>query len=285
MKKKKKSVQKIRLAVQMAFFALVFYITAGKWLAEKGIVLPFAPGASLHSICPFGGVVTIYEFVTTGEFIQKIHSSSFILMLIVLVTAILFGPVFCGYICPFGSFQEWLGKLGKKLFPMRYNRIVPIGIDRVLKFLRYLVLILVLYKTAAAAKLLFQSLDPYYALFNFFTDEVALSAYLILGLITVLSLITERPWCKYLCPYGALLGLFNFVRIFSIRRRKETCISCMKCDKVCPMNIKVSEKEDIRDPLCISCHKCTSESACPVNDTVVISAGKLRKKEEARDEN
>ena len=92
--------------------------------------------------------------------------------------------------------------------------------------------------------------------------------------VTVLSLIIERPWCKYLCPYGALLGLFNKIRIFKIRRNPDSCIHCKKCDKVCPMNIKVSGKTTISDLQCISCHQCTSDVACPVQDTVTISAGK-----------
>jgi len=264
----------VRLIVQLTVFILVFLITVSKYLAEKEISIPLLPDASLHAVCPFGGVATIYEFITTGTFIQKIHNSSFILMALGLVVAVFFGTIFCGYICPFGSFQEWIGKLGQKLFPKKHNRIVPAKLDQILRYLRYLVLIMVLYQTAVAAKLVFQSVDPYYVLFNFFTNEVAVSAYIALGVITVLSLFIERPWCKYFCPYGALLGLFNSICIFKIRRNKSTCIGCKKCDRVCPMNIEVSEKEIIRDHRCISCHKCSSEITCPVKDTVVISAGK-----------
>ena len=274
MKQKHKRAGVVRLIVQLTVFILVFLIAVSKYLAEKGISIPLLPDASLHAVCPFGGVATIYEFITTGTFIQKIHNSSFILMVLGLIVAVLFGTIFCGYICPFGSFQEWIGKLGRKLFPKKYNRMVPSRIDRILRYLRYLVLIMVLYQTAVSAKLVFQSVDPYYALFNFFTNEVAVSAYIALGVITVLSLFIERPWCKYFCPYGALLGLFNSIRIFKIRRNKSTCIGCKKCDRVCPMNIEVSEKEVIRDHRCISCHKCSSEITCPVKDTVVISAGK-----------
>ncbi|MPL99632.1 putative electron transport protein YccM [bioreactor metagenome] len=274
LKNEKKKAAAVRLIVQISVFFLVFLIAVSKWLAEKGISIPLLPDASLHAICPFGGVVTIYEFVTTGGFIQKIHSSSFVLMILGLIAAVLFGTIFCGYICPFGSYQEWIGKLGKKLFPKKYNKLMPVKIDRILRYLRYLVLIMVLYQTAVSAKLVFQSVDPYYALFNFFTNEVAVSAYIMLGVITVLSLFIERPWCKYLCPYGALLGLFNPIRIFKIRRIKNTCIGCKKCDRVCPMNIEVSGKKIIRDLQCISCHKCTSEVSCPVKDTVVISTGK-----------
>lgn len=274
MANKKKSTV-IRSFIQVFVFALVFLISISKWMAEKGVKIPLLPSASLHAICPFGGVATIYEFFTTGTFIQKIHNASFILMILGVIAAILFGTLFCGYICPFGSFQEWIGKLGKKLFPNRYNRMVPQKLDRILRYLRYGVLAMVLYNTAVTAKLVFQSVDPYYALFNFFTDEVAVSAYVMLGVIVVLSLFIERPWCKYLCPYGAFLSLFNPIRIFKIRRSKNSCVGCKKCDRVCPMNIEVSGKEVIGDLGCISCYKCTSEAACPIQDTVTISFGKV----------
>lgn len=274
MANKKKSTV-IRSFIQVFVFALVFLISISKWMAEKGVKIPLLPSASLHAICPFGGVATLYEFFTVGTFIQKIHNASFILMILSVITAILFGTIFCGYICPFGSFQEWIGKLGKKLFPNRYNRMVPQKLDRILRYLRYGVLAMVLYNTAVTAKLVFQSVDPYYALFNFFTDEVAVSAYVMLGVIVVLSLFIERPWCKYLCPYGAFLSLFNPIRIFKIRRSKNSCVGCKKCDRVCPMNIEVSGKEVIGDLGCISCYKCTSEAACPIQDTVTISFGKV----------
>ncbi len=271
---KKKTSEKLRLVLQIAVFALVLLIALSKWLSELGIVIPLLPDASLHAVCPFGGVVTIYEFITNGTFIQKIHSSSFILMLLGMLTALFFGPIFCSHFCPFGSFQEWLGKLGKKLFPKRYNKLVPKKLDSVLRYLRYIVLVLVVYQTASTAVLIFQNVDPYYALFNFFTNEVAVSAYIVLGIVAVASLFIERPWCKYLCPYGAVLGIFNTFRIFKLRRNKSTCISCGKCDEVCPMNIPVSEKETIRNHQCISCYKCTSDAVCPISDTVTISVKK-----------
>jgi len=96
----------IRKLVQIFFFILIAAIAVNHSLAETGGSISFFSNASLHSICPFGGVVSIYQFATIGTFVQKIHASSFVLMVILFLVAILFGPVFCGWVCPLGTIQE-----------------------------------------------------------------------------------------------------------------------------------------------------------------------------------
>lgn len=267
----KKSKPWYRTATQSFFFILVALISLNQILRGAGIVIPFLSVASLHAICPFGGVVSIYKFATVGTFLQKIHESSFILMLIAFMLAIAFGPVLCGWVCPFGTFQEWTSKLGRRIFGKRYNHFIPAKLDNYLRFIRYIILALVVYITASTAKLMFQDYDPYYALFNFWSSEVTMTALIILGVTILLSLFVERPWCKYACPYGAVLGIFNLFRIFKVRRSPQNCINCKACDKTCPMNISVSTGTSVLNHQCISCLKCTSENACPVTDTVELS--------------
>ena len=269
MKRKTNRKSPIRLLVQIFFFALIALIAVNKTLAESGAAtIPFLSSASLHALCPFGGVVTLYNLITVGTLIQKIHASAVILLGLVLLLTLFFGPVFCGWVCPLGSIQEWIGKLGRKLFKKRYNTYIPRKLDRVLRYLRFAVLIFVVFVTARSATLLFANVDPYNALFSFWSEEVALPALIILGVTLLGSLFTERPWCKYACPYGALLGLFNKIRIFKIRRVPSTCISCNRCTNVCPMNINVARQATVSDLQCISCLECTSERECPVADTV-----------------
>jgi polyferredoxin len=261
--------------VQIFFFVLIALISINHFLHEAGGGIAFFSSASLHALCPFGGVVSLYELFTAGGFVQKIHESSLVLMILVFITAILFGPVFCGWVCPFGSFQEWIGKIGQRIFGKKYNAFVPFRADRVLRFLRYVVLLWVLYVTAGTAKLIFADYDPYYALFNFWTGEVAPTALAALALVVILTLFVERPFCKYACPYGAVLGLFNLIRPVSIKRNDSTCINCKLCDRACPMNIRVSMAKNVRNHQCISCLQCTSEYACPIPSTVELMSGSI----------
>jgi polyferredoxin len=262
----------IRKLVQWFFFLLIALISINHTLVVNGGGIPFLSSASLHAVCPFGGVETLYTFVTSGLYVKKIHSASLALAGIVMLLSIFFGPVFCGWVCPLGTVQEWVGKLGKKLFRRRYNHFVPARLDQYLRYTRYFVLLWVLYVTATSGVLVFEAYDPYYALFNFWTTEVAWTAILILSLVLLGSVFVERPWCKYACPYGAVLGITNLFRVFSIKRSTTTCKADGACSIMCPMNIQVDSKTSVRDHQCISCMECTSEAVCPVAKTVMLTS-------------
>lgn len=263
----------IRPFIQGFFFILIALIAANHSLSETGASIPFLANASLHALCPFGGVETLYQFLTSGTYVQKIHESAFVLMGIGLLLAVLFGPVFCGWVCPLGTVQEWFGKLGRRLFQRKYNHFVPAKIDRWLRYTRYLVLAWVVYATANSFSLWFASVDPYYALFSFWTSEAAVGGLVVLGVTLAASLLVERPWCKYACPYGAVLGVFNLFRVFSIRREEGICKLDGACNRACPMNIDVSGVRVVRDPQCISCLECTTEASCPFAGAVAFSSG------------
>lgn len=274
---------KIRAWIQLGFFILVALIAVNHTLVESGGGIPLFSSASLHAICPFGGVVSLYNLVTAGTFVKKIHESSLVLMYVVFASALFLGPLFCGWICPMGTFQEWIGRLGRKIFGKRYNRFLSPGVDRTLRWLRYGVLLWVVYMTAVTGKLVFADVDPYYALFHFWTGEVAVSGFITLGVVILLSLFMERPFCKYACPYGAVLGVFNLFRFIPLRRNADTCIDCGACDRGCPMNIPVSRSGKVKDHQCISCYECTSgDGLCPVPDTLEFSTKSYR---EVKNEN
>ena len=262
----------IRVFVQIFFFVLIALIAVNHRLAENGSGIPLLASASLHAICPFGGVVSIYQYLSVGSFVQRIHQSSFVLMFIVFGLAVFVGPAFCGWVCPFGTIQEWFSGLGRLIFGKKQNHFIPQKLDEGLRFGRYLVLAWVIYVTAYSGKLFFSDIDPYYALFNFWTGEVAITGLIVLAVVLLASIFVERPWCKYACPYGAVLGIFNWFSIFKIRRTEGSCKDCGLCSRECPMNIQVHELKVVRNHQCISCLECTSENVCPAADTVEFSA-------------
>ncbi len=270
---KKNHTKIVRFVSQIFFFILITLISVGHTLAEKGIEFPLFSDASLHSVCPFGGIAALGNLFTTGRFIKHIHSSALILTVIIIVIAVFLGPVVCSYMCPLGSIQEWFGKIGKKLFKKRYNHFIPMPVDSILRFIRYIVLIWVLDVTIKSVDIVFINVDPYYALFNFWSGEAVVSGIIVLVIVLVLSLFIERPWCKYFCPFGALMGLTNLFSVFKIHRNKNTCIHCSQCSQECPMNISVAEKNAVKNHQCIRCGNCLSGISCPSENTVLFSMG------------
>ncbi len=255
------------MAVQAAFFLFVLLIVLTHFLEAQGITLPWT-NASLHALCPFGAVETAGRLITQGAFVPKTHESNLWVFLGVAGMTVLFGALFCGWLCPLGSVQDWVGRIGRRLWPKLFNR-VPVKLDRALGYLRYGVLALVVIQTTRMVNLVFVSVDPYYALFHFWTGDALPSALGVLGVVLAGSLFVVRPWCRWLCPFGALQGILQLVSPWTIRRNTRTCTSCTKCSRVCPMNIDVCGTGAVRDTRCNRCGECLD--ACPQDGCLTYS--------------
>ena len=172
------------------------------------------------------------------------------------ITILFFGVFFCGWLCPFGTLQEWLGWVADKLRIPRFK--LPQKWQRYAQLSRYLLYGL------STVNIVFSVLNSRF----FFGHSVAVGMWdwangSVLILFLIGSLFTDRPFCNYFCMKGASLGVWSVLRPFGIVREKETCIHCGLCNKVCQMNIAVESTEFVRHPNCINCFKCVT--VCPKN--------------------
>lgn len=270
---KKIKVKHMRLGIQITFLFIVIIAASSSYLQSKGIVFPWVSESTFHYIGPICGVTSIYQFLTSSTlWVVKIKSVLGIVIGLSLMLSVLFGPVICGFICPFGTLQDLGAKIGRKIFKDKYNTFIPKRLNNKLKYLRYVTFILTIILTATSSIALLEMINPYHGFLGIFNRRISMVALAMFTLIMSLSLFIHRPWCRYLCPYGAYLGLFNKIKVFRILRKKSTCVGCKKCSKNCPVGIDVHDKEEVRDLNCISCLECVNRAVCPKKDTLLITS-------------
>lgn len=283
---KKSKIKYFRLTVQIIMLAIVTISALNHYLSTIDKEIPWISESLFHYICPVCGVTSIYQFFASSTlWVVKLKSSLGIIIGLAVISAVLFGPIICGFLCPFGAIQDLLSRAGRKIFKRKYNTFISDKIDSKLKYLRYIVLILTIILTATSAVMLLEALNPYHAylsLFNRKFSALGIIGFIILALIICLSLFVQRPWCRYICPYGAFLGLFNKIKIFRVFRNKSTCISCKKCARECPMGIDVHEEEAVRSLSCISCMECVGDKVCPKKNTISFTAKEIEELEGVR---
>ena len=100
---------------------------------------------------------------------------------------------------------------------------------------------------------------------KFFTN-MSMLAIIILSVIVVFSIFSKNYWCRYFCPYGAMIGILGWASAFRIVRNKKTCIDCSKCTIACPVHIEVEKKNVVYNVECLGCYDCVD--SCPVDDTL-----------------
>lgn len=261
--KNNKFIKSLRYILLAVFLIL---ITTEAYLHQ---ILGGGKAPSIHALCPYGALESLYTLIFSGTFIQKIFSGTLILLIITLVIALIFRRSFCGLICPFGALQEFVGIVGKKIFKRRF--IVPSLLDKLLRYLKYVILILTIYFAWKTSGLWMNPYDPW-AAYGHISEGIAslteeyLIALIILIVTIIGSLLYDRFFCKYLCPMGAFYGLISKISPSKIVRNEDVCINCGLCSKNCPVNIKVSELKEVRSAECINCQSCIL--SCPKKDAL-----------------
>ncbi len=273
MAKKRRPVN-LRTWVQICFAAITNGYAAGfaegkiyrgqaKKLCLPGLNCYSCPGA-LGS-CPIGSL--------QATLTDRNYSFAFYVIGFLILAGALAGRFICGWLCPFGLVQDLLHKIP---FPKKLKKLPG---DKILKYLKYVILIgfviilpLTVLDIIGQGKPWFcEYICPSGTLFAgipLIASNPILQSVLgwlftwkmtVLIVLVILSIMVFRPFCKYLCPLGAIYGLFNPVALYRFRIADDKCTKCGLCQKACPVDIAVYKTPN--SPECIRCGRC--KSVCP----------------------
>lgn len=273
--------QLVRRSYQAAFLLLnvwlggIFYF----WVRglETGTASTVAvPPAGIEGWLPIAGLMNLKYFTLTG-LVPAIHPAAMFLLVTFLAISFLFRKAFCSWLCPVGTISEYLGLLGKKIFGRNFR--IWRWIDIPLRGLKYLLLgffVWAISSMSAAAIANFMRSD--YGLvagvkmLNFFRF-LGGTGFIVLGTLVLASVLVQNFWCRYLCPYGALLGFASLLSPVRIRREPEPCIDCAKCAKVCPSDLPVDKLITIKSAECTGCLECIT--ICPAEGALHLALPQL----------
>lgn len=261
-----------RHAVQTVVVGFIVWKIALKATAESSATSP-------EAFCPFGGFETAWTWLTTGRTVSHVHTSNLVLAGIVVVLAVVARGFFCGWICAFGSIQEWIRSGADAVVSRvpalrRAGRILRAAApwwpraDAVLRNGRYLVLAWAVIGAAVTGTMVFREYDPWSAFLSVAEFEFS-TAFVALITVLVLSLFIDRPFCRYACPLGAVQGLIGKASPIAIQRDSATCLGCEICNDACPMGLPVNQNTRVTNAECIGCLECVA--ACPSRDALAVT--------------
>lgn len=207
-----------------------------------------------------------FSFVDIGKALQCLQgdwpttASQFgwyFFMVLILLSTLMAGRLFCGWICPFGALSEIL----YRIFPFKEKARISWRLDRNLRTLKYAILFLAPLLFVATGKLNVLGFEPFSMTFTFRGGKM--EAKLLPLFLLFAGLFIGRFWCRYLCPSGAFLALLSTLKIFPIPREVEVCTLCGKCMDTCPIDARIKGADqrigrELQE--CLGCRGC--ESTC-----------------------
>ena len=257
------------------------YQGKGKAVCVPGLNCYSCPAAS--GACPIGSFQAV---VGSSKFRFSYYITGFLILL-----GVLLGRVICGFLCPFGWFQELLHKIPTK--KLSTKKLKP------LTYLKYVVLLVMVMLLPVLVTNQLGMGDPFFCKYlcpqGVLEGAIPLSLanagirsalgslftwkFIVLLMVIVLSIVFYRPFCKWLCPLGAFYALLNKVSLFQMQVDQSKCVSCGKCAKVCKMDVDVTKSPNHTE--CIRCGMCIR--ACPtdaVSFRYGFGSGKQKSKNE-----
>ncbi len=256
----------LNIWVGAAFYFWVRQLEAGN--TDRTLQRP----AGVEGWLPIAGLMNFKYWLTTGH-IPSIHPAALFLFLTFLATAFLLRKAFCSWLCPVGTLSEYLWRAGRQLF--RRNFKLPRWLDLPLRSLKYLLLGFFVWAVGnMSAEAIQQFMHSPYGMvadvrmLNFFR-YLGETAAIVLAFLVIASVLVQNFWCRYLCPYGALLGLTSLLSPLRVRRSADACIDCAKCAQVCPSILPVDKLITIKSAECTACLECVA--VCPAKGALQIS--------------
>lgn len=283
----------VRLIIQLGFSAVTngyikgwtqgkIYTGKTKMFCVPGLNCYSCPGALFS--CPLGSLQSTFS--------SRDYKFAFYVLGIIMLFGAVFGRFICGFLCPFGLIQDLLYKIP---FFKKFKNLPGHKYLKWLKFVLLAVLVVILPMFAVDitgqgspwfCKYICPSGTVLAGLPLIFSNKALREAIgflfawktVILVAVVLLSIIFYRPFCKYLCPLGAIYGLFNPIALFRYKINAEKCTSCGACRKKCPMDIPVWKKPNSIE--CIRCGQC--RKACPEEAINIVSLAENNKKKQSK---
>jgi polyferredoxin len=269
--------QQLRRGFQFTFAALNIFlgIQFYQWVRyyeSGGATRYFERPPGVEGWLPIAALMNLKYWMLTG-LVPKVHPAAMFLLIAFLLMSVLMKKAFCSWLCPIGTLSEYLWKAGKRVLGRTLT--LPRWLDIPLRGLKYLLLsffVFVIGKMSAEMLADFL-MQPYgiiadVKMLNFFR-HIGGTALAVLVILVVGSVLVQNLWCRYLCPYGALMGLVSLISPAKIRREAEPCIDCGKCAKACPQSLPVDKLVVIRSAECTNCLECVA--ICPASGALHLA--------------
>jgi len=231
---------------------------------------------AVEAFLPISALLALKRFLLTRCW-DEIHPAGLTLLVAAILSALLARKAFCAWVCPVGALSRGLEWLGARTLWRRRRRwpSVPGWIDLPLTATKHLLLGFFAWTVAAMP---LEGIEAFLrAPYNTAADARMLAFFVapsattlvVLAALAGLSLVVKGAWCRWLCPYGALLGLASWASPLAVRRRPDACNDCRACTRACPAGIPVHERGRVSSPECTGCLECVA--ACTTSGAIGLT--------------